>query len=180
MPCRTLITLLNCVRPSCLGGIERSEGNRVHLHLGGRARGARPRPTEVHAARDIVRKRGRSRDRRRTHVSCQAPYQRQHMHRRLGEHDLRLFRIESAVERHVGVVDHVICGDVDVQHLVGNAENSGDPGASPEGEAPGIPVAVALGFEPRVAMNHTDFRDDDRSEERRVGKECRSRWSPYH
>ena len=24
-----------------------------------------------------------------------------------------------------------------------------------------------------------DF-EDDRSEERRVGKECRSRWSPYH
>ena len=24
------------------------------------------------------------------------------------------------------------------------------------------------------------FRYDDRSEERRVGKECRSRWSPYH
>ena len=23
-------------------------------------------------------------------------------------------------------------------------------------------------------------RTDDRSEERRVGKECRSRWSPYH
>ena len=23
-------------------------------------------------------------------------------------------------------------------------------------------------------------RFDDRSEERRVGKECRSRWSPYH
>ena len=23
-------------------------------------------------------------------------------------------------------------------------------------------------------------RDVDRSEERRVGKECRSRWSPYH
>ena len=23
-------------------------------------------------------------------------------------------------------------------------------------------------------------RNDDRSEERRVGKECRSRWSPYH
>ena len=22
--------------------------------------------------------------------------------------------------------------------------------------------------------------DSDRSEERRVGKECRSRWSPYH
>ena len=26
----------------------------------------------------------------------------------------------------------------------------------------------------------TDSQIDDRSEERRVGKECRSRWSPYH
>src|SRR5690606_40933123 len=25
-----------------------------------------------------------------------------------------------------------------------------------------------------------DHRPSDRSEERRVGKECRSRWSPYH
>src|ERR1039458_6748291 len=25
-----------------------------------------------------------------------------------------------------------------------------------------------------------DQRVDDRSEERRIGKECRSRWSPYH
>ena len=25
-----------------------------------------------------------------------------------------------------------------------------------------------------------DFHDHERSEERRVGKECRSRWSPYH
>ena len=24
------------------------------------------------------------------------------------------------------------------------------------------------------------IKKDDRSEERRVGKECRSRWSPYH
>ena len=27
---------------------------------------------------------------------------------------------------------------------------------------------------------HAYYIDDDRSEERRVGKECRSRWSPYH
>ena len=27
---------------------------------------------------------------------------------------------------------------------------------------------------------HTYVSKDDRSEERRVGKECRSRWSPYH
>ena len=28
--------------------------------------------------------------------------------------------------------------------------------------------------------NDEDNFDSDRSEERRVGKECRSRWSPYH
>ena len=35
-----------------------------------------------------------------------------------------------------------------------------------------IEVAMNLGIDPRHA--------DQRSEERRVGKECRSRWSPYH
>jgi len=30
------------------------------------------------------------------------------------------------------------------------------------------------------ASNAAIFIRDDRSEERRVGKECRSRWSPYH
>src|SRR5258708_32809193 len=34
----------------------------------------------------------------------------------------------------------------------------------------------------RETFNHasTNFELRDRSEERRVGKECRSRWSPYH
>ena len=32
---------------------------------------------------------------------------------------------------------------------------------------------------PHDAMLHTG-RSETRSEERRVGKECRSRWSPYH
>ena len=33
-----------------------------------------------------------------------------------------------------------------------------------------------------VALGYDDFKSyfNDRSEERRVGKECRSRWSPYH
>src|SRR2546426_5906918 len=35
----------------------------------------------------------------------------------------------------------------------------------PESQAPGMSRLVAVG---------------ERSEERRVGKECRSRWSPYH
>src|SRR2546430_8854171 len=48
------------------------------------------------------------------------------------------------------------------------------------------PVAAALydkyksqGFE-IVGVSEYGARDDTRSEERRVGKECRSRWSPYH
>src|ERR1041385_3406569 len=35
-------------------------------------------------------------------------------------------------------------------------------------------------FEAGWAPRQYDFADDVRSEERRVGKECRSRWSPYH
>ena len=31
-----------------------------------------------------------------------------------------------------------------------------------------------------LGMNGTLMVDTGRSEERRVGKECRSRWSPYH
>ena len=33
---------------------------------------------------------------------------------------------------------------------------------------------------PRPSPQLFSFNSDDRSEERRVGKECRSRWSPYH
>ena len=41
------------------------------------------------------------------------------------------------------------------------------------------------GFFARLKEGLTKTRDNivrgiDRSEERRVGKECRSRWSPYH
>ena len=36
---------------------------------------------------------------------------------------------------------------------------------------------VVAGFEPKLA---NDGFQSSRSEERRVGKECRSRWSPYH
>ena len=40
-------------------------------------------------------------------------------------------------------------------------------------------VAVMEGGEPVVIANSEGARTT-RSEERRVGKECRSRWSPYH
>ena len=32
----------------------------------------------------------------------------------------------------------------------------------------------------KLHIRHFSTENDDRSEERRVGKECRSRWSPYH
>ena len=43
-------------------------------------------------------------------------------------------------------------------------------------------VANAVGknpYPPKIPC-HRVIRSDGRSEERRVGKECRSRWSPYH
>src|SRR5256885_4101067 len=41
------------------------------------------------------------------------------------------------------------------------------------------PKMLAMG-ESFVVYSIIDFIVDNRSEERRVGKECRSRWSPYH
>ena len=57
-----------------------------------------------------------------------------------------------------------------------------------------VDIAVRLGVDPRkanqivrgvVSLPHGTGKDvrvlaRSRSEERRVGKECRSRWSPYH
>jgi len=44
------------------------------------------------------------------------------------------------------------------------------------GRAAGIPVEVSVS----AAFGDPYEGEVDRSEERRVGKECRSRWSPYH
>ena len=41
-------------------------------------------------------------------------------------------------------------------------------------------AAIALALEAEAAGRAADARISNRSEERRVGKECRSRWSPYH
>jgi len=42
------------------------------------------------------------------------------------------------------------------------------------------PETVSRGFGRAFGMTPAAFRAEARSEERRVGKECRSRWSPYH
>src|SRR5258708_18784910 len=39
---------------------------------------------------------------------------------------------------------------------------------------------IAAGVDPEKATIFVQSQVPERSEERRVGKECRSRWSPYH
>src|SRR3989442_7851584 len=50
------------------------------------------------------------------------------------------------------------------------------PGGTVSGSQKGTIPAGALGESFLVKGKYVEFR----SEERRVGKECRSRWSPYH
>src|SRR2546430_1577014 len=54
---------------------------------------------------------------------------------------------------------------------------AGDPGLPASLRSSAKPIQALL-----VARAREDLDTDDlaRSEERRVGKECRSRWSPYH
>src|SRR5260221_1332750 len=40
--------------------------------------------------------------------------------------------------------------------------------------------AVLLLDDGKIVLDVTEVRGEQRSEERRVGKECRSRWMPYH
>src|SRR2546425_5292558 len=47
------------------------------------------------------------------------------------------------------------------------------------GNLAAAPVALVSGWFTRVQSGEPPLADE-RSEERRVGKECRSRWSPYH
>ena len=43
-----------------------------------------------------------------------------------------------------------------------------------------IGLQAVDGLKPSDYLIETARKDIERSEERRVGKECRSRWSPYH
>ena len=44
-----------------------------------------------------------------------------------------------------------------------------------------VSTSVVLGLAREFGLDVTELGSGDtRSEERRVGKECRSRWSPYH
>ena len=41
-------------------------------------------------------------------------------------------------------------------------------------------ICLTLAMSPLKKLTNLNFWVQGRSEERRVGKECRSRWSPYH
>ena len=58
--------------------------------------------------------------------------------------------------------------------IIANGENAADGKGCTEKEGKAI---FALEVDVITSGNHIW---DKRSEERRVGKECRSRWSPYH
>src|SRR2546429_7054040 len=51
---------------------------------------------------------------------------------------------------------------------------------TPSGESASTTELTTAGEHPIVPASPTPFTPSGRSEERRVGKECRSRWSPYH
>src|SRR5258708_14827996 len=56
--------------------------------------------------------------------------------------------------------------------------------AADRNRAAAAPLLLGQGHPGRLGVNLVELREtiggDARSEERRVGKECRSRWSPYH
>ena len=62
-------------------------------------------------------------------------------------------------------------------HLVAGVDEVG------RGPLVGAVVTAAVILDPAkpiVGLNDSKKLSEKRSEERRVGKECRSRWSPYH
>ena len=55
--------------------------------------------------------------------------------------------------------------------------------SSAQNAAPRKPRIAVMSFDYATVRSYSDAMFGttvDRSEERRVGKECRSRWSPYH
>ena len=75
---------------------------------------------------------------------------------------------------------HIPCNDQTRGFINAGALANAKPGVRilnfARGELVDAPAVIEALQDGRVAAYITDFR----SEERRVGKECRSRWSPYH
>src|SRR3712207_7581538 len=87
------------------------------------------------------------------------------------------FQAEDGI-RDIGVTGVQTCAPSDLPRGAGR---------HPRLPRDGVDVGADLGgldddghLRPAAAAGGRDRAHHDRSEERRVGKECRSRWSPYH
>src|SRR2546427_7761527 len=67
-----------------------------------------------------------------------------------------------------------------VRVLAHRGPPASDGGGAPEPELAPSFLLGPLHSRRRLALSGYARRSRKRSEERRVGKECRSRWSPYH
>src|SRR3712207_7174278 len=87
------------------------------------------------------------------------------------------FQAEDGI-RDIGVTGVQTCAlpICDIASTIGCADDQPHDRPSPIWDANLCPTWVSLPVEITVSNGKTGAR----SEERRVGKECRSRWSPYH
>src|SRR2546422_9159384 len=98
--------------------------------------------------------------------------------------------LHTAERRDLGGDDADVGADDAGLHLLGDPEDAADVAAVEVARQPELGVVreadhLLLGLEADQRRHRSEgllARDQHvgRSEERRVGKECRSRWSPYH
>ena len=81
-------------------------------------------------------------------------------------------KIELTLEQYTKLAELVCLGN-----WMANAHRSPDALRDEYDEAEQLFLALSQGAEGNTGIEHNQ---EHRSEERRVGKECRSRWSPYH
>src|SRR2546430_16913309 len=94
----------------------------------------------------------------------------------LDEAELRTVAAELAAD---GVEAIAVC----FMHAYRNPEHERLAKRILERECPEIPISISSEVAPEIREYQrasTTRANAYRSEERRVGKECRSRWSPYH
>src|SRR3712207_8069412 len=89
------------------------------------------------------------------------------------------FQAEDGI-RDIGVTGVQTCA-LPISQLLSHTRAAGDVAALEHVDLEAGPREVRGRDQPVVAgAADGDRAHADRSEERRVGKECRSRWSPYH
>src|SRR5260370_12921136 len=89
------------------------------------------------------------------------------------------YEIEVGLEFSRVLVGSLGLGEVERMHLLGREVEGGEV-AHAVG-VPGAAVGQVRSADRRARVRDVVARHElQRSEERRVGKECRSRWSPYH